>query len=195
MPGAFYIEGKKGKVDISQILAGQTEIDGRLDEVTAALGRKVSQVDFWSAPIDKITIAAAAGDLAFPDIVVSGLPAGFTVLRAVLILTARALENTDAADNYIDAAGKTLRIKAQAGGWGSDDIVAITFPLNSLYCKGSQKEPGPVFIGWADLSPVVNANETYNVMSNEAERGDAISALADNLELYDIQVGLRVFYS
>ena len=165
------------------------------EEIIEALGRNFSLIDFWSALADKITVAAAAGDLTFPDIVVSGLPTGFTMRRVVLILAVRALDNTDAADNYIDAANKTLRIKAAAGVWGTDDIIALTFPINSLYCKGNQKEPGPVFIGSVDLSSVINANGTYNVMSNETDRGDAISALADNLELYDVQVGLRVFWS
>ena len=163
--------------------------------IQTALGRKFSLVDFWGSPADKITIAAAAGDLTFPDIVVSGLPTGFAVQRAVLILTVRAINNTSAADNYIDAANKTLRIKPAVGAWGTDDIVAITFANQSLYCKANQKEPGPVIIGSADLTSVVNANGTYNIMSNQTDRGDAISALADNLELYDVQVGLRVFYS
>jgi len=165
------------------------------EEIIRALARSFSLIDFWSAPTDKITIAAAAGDLTFPDIVVSGLPTGFTVQRAVLILTVRAINNTSAADNYIDAANKTLRIKPAVGAWGTDDIVAITFANQSLYCKANQKEPGPVIIGSADLTSVVNANGTYNIMSNQTDRGDAISALADNLELYDVQVGLRVFYS
>lgn len=155
--------------------------------------KTVSMKDFWSAPADKITIPGVAGDLTFPDIVVSGLPPA--VQRAVLILAVRALGNTDAAANYIDGANKTLRIKAAAGTWGTDDIIAVTFPINSLYCQANMKEAGPVFISSVDLSALVNADGTYNVMSNETDRGDAISALAANLELYDVQVGLRVFYS
>jgi hypothetical protein len=163
--------------------------------IQPALGRKFSMVDSWSAPTDKITVTAVAADLAFPDIVVAALPTGLSVQKVVLILAVRAINDTSAADNYIDAANKTLRIKPAAGAWGTDDIVAITFANQSLYCKANQKEPGPVIIGSADLSSVVNANGTYNIMSNQTNRGDAISALADNLELYDIQVGLRVFYS
>ncbi len=176
-------------------IPSSAQVSALLLAIQTALGRKSSLVDFWSAPTDKITIPAAAGDITFPNVVVAGLPAGLTLKKVVLILTVRALNNLDAADNYIDAANKTLRIKVSTGTWGVNDIVAITFPINSLYCKGGQKEPGPVFIGSADLSSVVTADGTYNVMSNQTQRADAISALADSLELYDVQVGLRVFYS
>ncbi len=182
-------------VTIYRVLNIPSSATALLLAIQTALGRKFSFVDFWSAPTDKLTIAAAPGDLTFPNIVVAGLPLGLTIKKVVLILTVRALNNLDAADNYIDAANKTLRIKVSTGTWGVNDIVAITFPINSLYCKGGQKEPGPVFIGSADLSSVVTADGTYNVMSNQTQRADAISALADSLELYDVQVGLRVFYA
>ncbi len=170
------------------------------DQVTSlaiqtALGRKFSFVDFWSAPTDKIPVVVGPADTTFPDIVVAGLPAGLTVQKVVLILAVRTINDTSGVDNYINAANKTLRIKAAAGAWGTNDIVAITFAQNSLYCKASQKEPGPVIIGAANLSSVVNANATYNIMSNQTVRGDGIVAKGNNLELYDIQVGLRVFYS
>lgn len=170
------------------------------NEVTAlaiqtALGRKFSLVDSWSAPADKITVVVGPADTTFPDIVVSGLPAGLTIQKVVLILTIRAIFDTSAADNYINAASKTLRIKKSTGAWGTDDIIAITFAQNSLYTLASTKEPGPVIIGTADLSSVVDDNATYNVMSNQTQRSDAIVAAGANLELYDIQVGLRVFYS
>jgi hypothetical protein len=166
-----------------------------LPTIQAALGRKFSLVDFWSLPTNKITIASAADDLDFPDIVVSGLPTGFTAQRVVLILAVRALNDTSGADNYINAANKTLRIKKSTGIWGTDDVAGITFANQSFYCRASSKEPGPVIVGATDIKSNVDGNATYNVMSNQTQRGDAILALANNLELYDIQVGIRVFYS
>jgi len=162
---------------------------------TGAIARKFPFIDFWSAPTDKITITNAAADLTFPDIVVAALPGGLTIKKVVLVLSVRALNNTNAADNYINAAGKTLRIKKSTGVWGVDDVVGITVASNALYCKSSAKENGPVIIGSADLSALVNANGTYNVRSDQTTRGDAIVAQGNNLELYDVQVGLRVFYS
>lgn len=164
--------------------------------ITAALDRKYSIVDFWSAPTDKIVVQnVPVVDIPFPDIVVAGLPAGLTVQRVVLIMTVRALNDTSGADNFINAANKRLRIKTAAGTWGVNDIVAITFDLNSLYVKAGAKEAGPVVIGSADLSVLVTGNATYNVRSDQTTRGDAIVAQGNNLELYDVQAGLRVFYS
>jgi len=162
---------------------------------TGAIARKFPFMDFWSAAADKITITNVAADLTFPDIVVAALPSGLTIKKVVLVLSARALNNTNAADNYISAAGKTLRVKKSTGAWGVDDVVGITIPNSGLYGKASAKENGPVIIGSADLSALVNANSTYNVRSDQTTRGDALVAAGASLELNDIQVGLRVFYS
>ena len=160
----------------------------------ASLANKYSFMDFWSAPEDKLTLAAAAADLAFPDILVSGLPATATLRRVVLMMTCRALFDTSGAANYIDAASKTLRVKKSTGAWGTDDLIAITFSVNSLYCVASAKEAGPVVIGAHDVKIEVDGDATYNIRSDQSVRGDAISVLADSLELYDVQVGLRVFF-
>jgi hypothetical protein len=167
-------------------------------DITAILNsvqRKYPFLDFWSDPEDKITIAGAAANLVFPDIVVGNLPATFTPRKVVLVLAARALFDTSGADNYIDQANKTLRIKKDTGNWGADDIVAITFDIDSLYTRANAKEPGPCIIGDTDLQGEVDGNATYNIRSDQTVRGDAISALANNLEMYDVQVGLRYFYS
>lgn len=157
------------------------------------LGRKYPFLDFWSLPKAKITIPGAAADLDFPSVEVVGFPSGATIKRVVPILTSRALRDTSAADNYIDLASKTLRVMKAGGAWGTDDVVGITFDQNSLYCVASQKENGPTIIG-SDVKSEVDENATYNFRSEETERGDAISALADNLELYGVQTGLRFFY-
>jgi len=163
-------------------------------ELEDDLSRKYTFMDFWSAPADKLTLDAAADDLDFPNILVSGLPAGATYKRVVLMMTCRAILDTSAAANYIDEASKTLRVKKSASTWGNQDLVGITFDINSLYCAASTKEPGPVIIGAHDVKGEVNGDATYNVRSDETTRSDAISAFADSLELYDIQVGLRFFF-
>ncbi len=160
------------------------------------LGRKYPFMDFWSAPPNqnKITVKGAAADLDFPSVVVSGLPSTATLKRVVVILTIRAILDTSTADNYIDQASKTLRVKKSTGAWATDDVIGITFDQNSLYCVASTKEAGPAIIGAHDVKGEVDGDATYNFRSVETTRGDAISALADDLELYDVQVGLRVFY-
>ncbi|MBW2674252.1 MAG: hypothetical protein JRD89_12700 [Deltaproteobacteria bacterium] len=165
-----------------------------LTAVETALARKYPFMDFWSLPADKLTVGATAADLDFPDVVVSGLPSGATIKRAVAILTARAIKDTSGSDNYIDQANKTLRVKKSTGTWGTDDIVAITFDQNSLYCAGGTKEPGIAIIGSQDVKAEVDGDGTYNFRSDQTNRSDAISALADSLELYDLQVGIRIFF-
>ena len=163
-------------------------------DLETILARKYPFMDFWSLPADKITVAGAAADLDFPDVVVSGLPSGASLKRVVVVLTIRAINDTSTADNYIDQASKTLRVKKSTGAWNTDDIVGVTFDQNSLYCVASTKESGPAIIGSHDVKGEVDGDATYNFRSEETNRGDAIPALADNLELYDVQVGLRVYY-
>ena len=114
--------------------------------------------------------------------------------EAVLVLSVRALADISAADNYINGADKTIRIKKSSGAWGVDDMVGITFPNQGLYSKASAKEAGPVIIGDTDLSALVNANGSYNVASRQTVSGDALVAFGASLELYDIQIGLRIFW-
>ena len=112
-----------------------------------------------------------------------------------LILICRAIRDTSGAANYINAAGKTLRVKKDTESWVTDSIIGITFANQSLYCADSSKESGLPIVGDADIQSVVDGNDTYNVRSEETTHGEAIVSLGDDLEIYDIQVGLRVFYS
>jgi len=194
MPGEFYIEGEKEKVDLTDIKNVISDMQVSFSQVQNTLAHKSSFIDSWSAPANKITISDVAADLAFPDIVVAALPSSLTIKKVVLVLSVRALADISAADNYIDGADKTLRIKKSSGAWGVDDVVGITFPNQGLYCKASAKESGPVIIGDTDLSALVNANGTYNVASRQSVSGDAMVAFGASLELYDIQVGLRIFW-
>jgi hypothetical protein len=149
-------------------------------------------MSFWSAVDDKITITSTAADLDFPNVVVSGLPAGITITRVYAILFARAIKDTSASDNAINGASKTIRVKVSTDSWGTDDIVALTFADNQLYCVASTKENGFVMVGTADLDSVVDSDATYNFRSEQTNRSDAIVVDGNNLELYDVQVGLVV---
>ncbi len=180
--------------DIAAIKARTDNLPSDPASESGAIVRKYPFMDFWSAPVNKLTIASAAADITFPNIVVVGLPAGFTLKRVVLILTCRAIKDTSGTDNKVNAANKTLRVKKSTGAWGVDDVIGITFDQNSLYCAASTKEAGPTIIGSADIESAVDNNATYNVMSNQTNRGDAVAALGNNLELYDVQVGLRIWF-
>lgn len=181
------VQVKPLQADVSQIVTDVTQL-------LADLGRKYPFMDFWSAPEDMITVDSSAADIPFPDIVVSGLPSGLTIRRVALILICRAIRDTSAAANYINAAGKTLRVMKSGGNWATQSIVGITFANGSLYCAASSKEPGLPIVG-VDIKSIVDGNATYNVRSEQSNHGEGVVSLGDDLELYDVQVGLRVFYS
>ncbi len=163
-------------------------------DLEAILARKSPFIDFWAHPAaDKITIDSSAADIAFPSIVVAGLPSGLTLVRVVFILAIANLKDTSTADNYINAASKSIRIKLSTGAWGTDDIIALTLDNLALYTKASAERGGPVLIG-PDIKATVTGNGTWNVQSDEAARSDALVSLGDDLELFDVSVGLRFFF-
>ena len=149
---------------------------------------------FWGDLSAKITVTNAPLDISFPNIVVAGLPADLTIRKVIMVMILRAINNLALADNYLAGANKTIRIKAAAGVWGGNDIVAIAFPDQALYTVASSKEGGTAFPGVADLSSVVTGNGTYDIMSNQTDRADAIVANAADLELYDVELGLLVWF-
>lgn len=153
------------------------------------------RMDFWSDVISTITIAGTPADLDFPSVVVSGLPAGCSIVRVIAMLKYSHRKDTSGADNYINAASKVVRVKKSTGVWGTDDIIAIDMPINSLYTTASTKEGGDLIIGDNDIKAKVDGDGTYNFRSEQTNRGDAVSAVANNLELYDVQMGLRVEFT
>ena len=190
--------------DITSILADVLLVKAKTDNLPSdpadesilegELARKYSFMDFWSLNEDKLTITNTAGNIAFPNIVVAGLPSGATQKRVVLIMTCRAIEDDSASPNKINAASKTLRIKKSTGGWAADSLVGITFAQDSLYCAADAKEAGPTIIGSHDVKGEVDGDGTYNVMSNQDDTSDAIVVVAASLYLYDVQVGVRIFF-
>ncbi len=160
---------------------------------------KVAVFDFWSDVADKITINdddPSVADIVFPSVVVDALPTGSTVARVIAMLKFRAIKNTHSgAANMIEDAGKTIRVmKSNGTSWGTDDIVAINFDQNQWYTEDGAKEGGDVMIGDNDISGKVTGVGTYEFQSHEADgRNDAIHALFDSLELYDVQMGLRFY--
>lgn len=162
--------------------------------IAADIQDVVPRVDFWSAQMSKITLRSTPADLTFPSVTVSNLSDDITIIAVYPIIKVRLIKDTSGADNYIGQPDKSIRIKKFDGAWGTDDIVAIQFTSNQWYTVASTKEAGDVILGHDDLKSVVDSNTTYNFRSDESNRGDAISAFGDSLELYDVQMGLRVYY-
>lgn len=180
-----------------------TDVGNLLTRLTAtragyldALNRDRPSMLFASAtPKAVIAVPAVAADLAFPDVVVSGLPSGITIARADIALVIGALFDTSSAENQIAAASKALRVKLSTGDWGTDDIVALTFVQNSLQVDADAYRGGTVLFGGTDIKSVVTADGTYNFSSEETNRSDAVVATGASLELLDVSVVIRVWFN
>lgn len=164
-------------------------------KVLAAIARKYPFMDFWGLPHDKITVTDSALDLDFGFVIVSSLPSGLTIQKVTTIMTCRAIKDTSGANNKINANNRAIRVMKAGGVWGVDDVVGIYLVQDSLFCAAGAKEAGPVIIGWPNISNKVDSNDIYQIMSEQTNRSDALVALGNGLELYDVQVGLRVFFS
>ena len=153
--------------------------------IIADVGRQVSMMEFWSDVDDIITLTTATTNVALPNIVVADIPSGATITRVVGMIRMRALNNTSAATNAINGAG-VIKIKETAGTYTN----LITIPDNILSTAASTKEGGLLIEGNIDASTEVDGNATYNL------RFDGnIFVDGDNLELIDVAVGLKVYFT
>lgn len=146
-------------------------------------------LDFWSDIDDEIDLPAAAADTDLPDVVVSGLPSGISLVRVVAILKVRAIENTSATGANAIKGAQAIRVKKSTSTWGTDDVVAINLPDNLWTVAASTRESGDVLIGDNDVKATVDGDGTYNLRFEDA--------LVDyaSLRLNDVLVGLRFFFS
>lgn len=161
----------------------------------AILGRKGIFVPFWCHPsADKVSIDDTAANVTFPDIVVSGLPSGLTLLQVRFALAIANLKDTSGSDNYINGASKSIRLKISTGTWLANSVIGLTFDNQALYTTGGGERGGPVLLG-PDIKTSISANGTYNVRSDHDNHADAIVALAADLEMYDVDVGLMFIYT
>lgn len=151
--------------------------------------RQLFTMDFWSATqaLVSLTDAAAPGtDTALPNVVVAGLPAGATIVRATAFFKYRILENSAAGANKLQG-DQNIGVQ-KGGGGGYDTGIALVDDLFGI-AAGPLREGGDVLMGNTDLAAKVTANDTYQVRW--------VAALVDaaNLNFYDVQTGLRIWYS
>lgn len=184
------------------ITTAHTTTDGKVDVVSAktdnlptdpaSQAKVVSFKDFWSDVDDVVDLPATVNggtDVALPDVVVAGLPTGFSLVRVVAILKVRAIENTNADGANAIKDAQNIRVKKSTGAWGTDDIPAINLADNMWTVAASTRESGDVVVGDIDVKAEVDGNGTYNLRFE-----DAIVDY-DYLRLNDVQVGLRFFFS
>lgn len=164
------------------------EILGNPDEtMTACLAHKVSSMEFWSITSAALDLPAGGPSVACPNIVVSGLPAGATVIKALGTLQFRKIANLNAGGNNAIKGVQNIQIKKSTGAY-------ITFlPLvdDQWLLAASTSEGGGIFTAddASDCKAQVDANATYNVQFTNADVDQ------DTLTLYDLKVGLKVWFT
>lgn len=151
----------------------------------AVRNRGIFSIDFWSSPQEEVSVPAVAADQALPDVTVSGLPAGVTIVRVVALFKWRALENTNVAANKL-AGAQDIQVRTDAPGAWAD---AINLLDDMFGIAASTREGGDVIIGALDIKATVTGDDTYNFQWDEAVAD--VAALNFN----DAQTGLRIYYT
>jgi flagellin-like hook-associated protein FlgL len=212
MTGGFYIEGKKEKLDISEIVNIVNEmksivsdvktditqiqndivqVQNDISQVVVTSGKQLLSMDFWSAPQEEVQIGGAAGTVSLPAVTVEGLPTGATILRAIAMLKFRMVENTNAAANKLDGGtvadtSQVIQVRDDSPGAWAD---AVPFADGQFGLEGEIREGGDVCIGSIDISDTVTGDDIYEF---QWLLGKAVS---DFLRFNDVQVGIRAWYS
>jgi hypothetical protein len=145
----------------------------------------VSFIDFWSDPQVSVSITATAGDKTLPDVVVAGLPSGITLVRVVCMLKMRALENTHTSTTNKLNGNQYVQVKESVSGSYTNCIKLVD---DSWTIIPSTREGGDLIIGNIDVKTQVTGNATYNFKIANAQ------ADANNLNLNDVQVGIRIVF-
>jgi len=155
----------------------------------------VSMMQFESATEAIIVIPAIGADLPFPSVVVAGIPATATILRVDMFLLVGALFDTSGAENQVKV-GTTdqLFVKDSGDGWG-DSIACLNFDALSLQVDANAYRGGTPIMGAIDIKAVVDGDGTYNFQSDETTKTKGVEATGGTLELLDVSVHIRVWFS
>jgi hypothetical protein len=191
MPGEFYIEGKNEKIDlteiknyITEVYEEITQIQNNVTTIVNNQGQQYFFLDFWSEPREGVTIQDGVTDVALPSVIVSGLPAGAAVIRAIVIFKFRILENTNSNENRING-DQHIQVRKSGGIWRD----AISILDDTFTIAGSARENGDVCIGDHNISGAIYGDGTYEFQWT-------LSQVSKNyLNFNDIQTGLRIMYS
>ena len=166
-----------------------------LARVLSNQGRQLFTMDFWSASLEEVQLGdgVAGATVALPDITVADLPSGATVVRAIVMLKFRMIENTNVAANKLNGAtvantSQVIQIRDDTPGTYYD---CINFVDDQFGLAATIREGGDLIVGDIDVagSGKVDANDTYNLQWLLG-RADL-----DYLNFNDVQVGLRIWYS
>ncbi len=201
MPGEFYIEDKKLKSDLTEIKNTVTNIQNNVTQIqndvttiVTSSGGGVVCADFWSETVDEaeVELDAAGETKELPPVVVEKIPVGAAVLRAIAIFKFRMIENKSEDSNRLNGGtdpglSQVIQVRESVtpGPWGD----AVNFVNSQYEVEGETREGGDVCFGSIDISGIITGNGLYEFQWLLAR------ALEDYLSFYDVQVGIRVWYS
>jgi hypothetical protein len=207
MPGEFYIEGKNQtgdittvvnnitnvqndvtniKNDVTEVKSDVTNIKNDVTSILSSIGKQPSSIDLWSPYLPSMSLETVPDTMVLPSITIAGLPAGVTIARAIMMLKFRKLGDSSGSDNMVNGA---QNIQASGDG-GTTWVTGIALGGDEFFCVGSAVETGDVMMGTDDIKSQVPANG--EVM--QFQWTDAL-VMELSLDFYDIQVGLRIWYT
>ena len=193
MPGEFYIEDKKLKSDLTEIKNTVTNIQNNITQVQTSIVEVENNmttlatwIDLWSPYLAQVQLTTLAGDKSLPSITITGPPLGATVIRAVVMLKYRTLENTNAAVNGLSGPQNIQAQKAIDGVW----VTGIALGGSECVVPTSTRESGDVMFGAGDIKSQIPANS--GIMNFQWA---GAKAAQNNLHFNDIQVGLRIWFT
>jgi len=170
------------------IAADLVVIDDFVDGLETSTARALYTMDFWSNPVEEKAVTAAQVTAAVgAAVVVADLPAGATIVRAIVMIKFRMVENTNVAENSLDCtAVQPIQVDDSANtGW----VTAIDFVDEQFKIAAESREGGDVVIGDNDVAARVDGNDTYDFQWLNAK------AHLANIQFNDIQMGIKIWYS
>ena len=147
-------------------------------------GARVDRRLFWSVPQASRTMTTVTSDLALNDVVVSGIPTGAVISRALVLFKYGSLENTNAAVNDLDAAALTPAVQVRVAAGAYIDGIDLVDEMFSV--AASARGGGDLLVGAINVQAQVTGNGTYNFQL------DDVRATGNNLLLHDVQTGLLI---
>jgi hypothetical protein len=146
----------------------------------------MASIDLWSAYEPQVVLSSSAENIDLPSITIAGLPAGVSIVRAVMMFKYRTIENTSDGDNSLSGGQNIQAQKAIDGSW----VTGIALNGDECFVPATTRETGDVMMGTNDISGQIPENGAeMNFQWTQAQASD------DELNLNDVQVGLRIWFT
>lgn len=166
--------------------ADVSTIEADVSTIESAIARQITFMDFWSDLDDNIAVDTTAGDENLPNVVVAGLPSGLTLARVIMMFKYSKRVDSSGSANKTNAA-QVMSIDSDSG--RGSVVTAINIPDDSFHTAANATEGGDVIIGDNDVKAEVTGNGTFYPTWELADVD------GDSLTFYDVQVGLRIYFT